>query len=946
LCPACLLGVLLDDGPGPASDGGSLEEVAYRDHALAVIGRFDEGGVGVVYEAEEVGLGRVVALKVLREEHRDDDTLRRRFEEEARIGARLQHPGIVPVYQSGMLGDRPFFTMRRVEGRSLAAVLAERPPLPRSLGVFLQVCQALAYAHDLGVIHRDLKPSNVMVGDFGEVVLLDWGMARERDRAPAGASPRVEIATSDGSIKPGSGPVMGTPAYMAPEQARGEADRLDERCDVFGLGAILCEILTGRPPYTGQPESEVRRKAREADLGEALARIDAAEADPELRALARACLDPDPARRPANAGGVAAAIAAYQAGVDERLKAAEQARWKAEGRAAEARKRLWVTLALMAVCAGVGIWYFADRAERARKDREREQVIDRMLEEAGRLRVSGRSAEARAVSRAVEGLLPEAGDGLRRRAAARVADLQTLAQLEEARSAPARAGDPRVPGQRATAYAEAFRRYEVDPTRADVAEAAGRIRGQPIREALVVALDDWARAVRDPEQRRRLREVAAAADPRPEGLEGRLRKALSARDRAALVALAGSPDLADQPAAVLVALGSTLREAGARAEAAAVLRRAQELNPSDFWVNLELAAALAVLGPAEAAGAEAYRTASLALSRRNPLVYLYLGQALHDAGRPAEAAEAYRQALAIQPEYPEALNNLGNSLTALRRLDEAVAAFRKAIALREDYALAYFNLGYALDEQEKFDEAAESYRRAVASRPDYAEAYCNLGLAEYRLGSFAKAVADLDRGLALLPPGDPLRPSFERVVGMGRSLAELDPKLEAALAGKAKPSDVAETVGFARLCAWRNRQLHAHAARYYLDAFAAEPALADDLVVGDRYAAAGSAAMAGCGRGADAAGLSPDERADLRRRALGWLRADLDLRAKAIAGDDPAARDDARNRLRYWLRDPNLEGVRAPDALAALPDDERAGWEALWSDHARLIAPTPSQTGP
>src|SRR5262249_10559668 len=152
--------------------------------------------------------------------------------------------------------------------------------------VFEQVCQALAYAHAQGVIHRDLKPANVMVGAFGEVQVMDWGLAKGLSPAPAdavseppadggGGSPTV----CGGGGETQAGTVLGTPGYMAPEQARGEADALDERCDVFGLGAMLCNILTGHPPFSGEaPEARVRQAAR-GDLAEAFARLDGCGAD-------------------------------------------------------------------------------------------------------------------------------------------------------------------------------------------------------------------------------------------------------------------------------------------------------------------------------------------------------------------------------------------------------------------------------------------------------------------------------------------------------------------------------------------------------------------------------------------------------------------------------------------------------------------------------------------
>ena len=219
---------------------------------------------------------------MLLETHKEKPDLVRRFVEEAQIGGQLQHPGVVPVYELGTFGDRrPYFTMKLVKGQTLAELLAGRESpiedLPRFLGIFEQVCQTVAYAHARDVIHRDLKPSNVMVGSFGEVQVMDWGLAKVLarggvvDDAAAGKIPAHEtvIATarvgSDSDLSQ-AGSVLGTPAYMAPEQARGEIDLVDERADVFALGSILCEVLTGRPAFTGRTTGEIHRKAALGDL--------------------------------------------------------------------------------------------------------------------------------------------------------------------------------------------------------------------------------------------------------------------------------------------------------------------------------------------------------------------------------------------------------------------------------------------------------------------------------------------------------------------------------------------------------------------------------------------------------------------------------------------------------------------------------------------------------
>jgi hypothetical protein len=322
-------------GPGTTGADGFGPGGRYQ-----VEGELARGGMGVILRGRDRDLGRELAIKVLRADHRDNAAMARRFVEEAQIGGQLQHPGVVPVYELGRLPDgRPYFTMRLVRGQTLAALLAARPDPAhdsmRFLVIFSQVCQAVAYAHACGVIHRDLKPANIMVGAFGEVRVMDWGLARvlrgrggQAGPPPANPDEQAPVRTvrtgpSGGDTQAGS--VLGTPAYMAPEQARGEVGRLDERCDVFGLGAVLCEVLTGRPPFGGAPHPDVLRRAARGELDEAHARLDGCGADPGLVLLAKACLAPDPDARPGNAGLVAEGVSVYFARVEKRVRAAEVA---------------------------------------------------------------------------------------------------------------------------------------------------------------------------------------------------------------------------------------------------------------------------------------------------------------------------------------------------------------------------------------------------------------------------------------------------------------------------------------------------------------------------------------------------------------------------------------------------------------------------------------------
>jgi tetratricopeptide (TPR) repeat protein len=371
------------------------------------------GGMGAVYRALDVALGRDVAVKLLSDRFAPGSPLAQRFLSEARITGQLQHPGIPAVHQVGTLPDgRPFLAMKLIKGSTLEALLKERadPSAERGrlLGVFEAVCQAVGYAHAHRVIHRDIKPSNVMVGAFGEVQVMDWGLAKVLGDAepategrgdPQSASVNALAAEetqpwTEGSPtpQPGShtqaGSLVGTPAFIPPEQAVGEIAKVNERSDVFGLGALLAVILTGKPPYVGATFESVRVQAVRGQLEDCFARLDASGAEPELVALCKKCLALEPGDRPRDAGEVAVAVAGLRSAAEERAKLAERERLAAEVRAAEQTKRRkafqWAAAAIVAVLllgvAGTTIGLIqADRqrqaAEQAHKDEAEQRGI-------------------------------------------------------------------------------------------------------------------------------------------------------------------------------------------------------------------------------------------------------------------------------------------------------------------------------------------------------------------------------------------------------------------------------------------------------------------------------------------------------------------------------------------------------------------------------------------
>lgn len=813
----------------PAS--GAMPAPTEVPERYQLLGEIARGGMGTILKGRDIDLGRDIAVKVLLEEHAGKPELLHRFVEEAQISGQLQHPGIVPVYELGQLADqRPFFTMKLVKGQTLAALLESRSgpadELTRWVGIFSQVCQTLAYAHARRVIHRDLKPSNVMVGAFGEVQVMDWGLAKVLAEGGIADEKKTRIredlsvirtSRSEGSEVEGStgsntvaGSVLGTPAYMAPEQARGDVDLVDERTDVFGLGAVLCEILTGHPPFAGK-KAEAQRRAETAQLGSAYERLDASAADPELIGLAKRCLAAEPWDRPRDAGQVAEAVTEYQHSVAERLHQAELAHAAEAARAEEARvtaveaqakaraerKSRHLTLALGACVLLAGLvgaagwrWVELDRMGRVAA---REARVHSALQEALRLRGVAQGAdegnltpwaEAVAAAKNAEALLePSVNLALQAQARELLAhvtaeeiqaeeavraterDRVLLDRLFDIRSSRAELSDFRTPvntdyASRMTdkAYAKAFREAGLDLEVLTPKDAGERLRSRPAAVDLAAAIDDWAflrSLLKDVAGAKLLTDLAQAADPDPWRRE--LRKAIALPNGAsqleALMTLANRPGLETLGPVSIDLLGQALLRAGDKQLAEVVLRKAQQRHPGDVWVNFDLAQLLEQQGKRQ--DAIRYYMAARAI---RPETAHKLAHLLRDAGELDEAVVIFKQLSRLRPKevrhvmcLARILNQAGRRAEASALLDTRVADLLQKDELLRNDAGHQLQLGTALRMQGKLDEAIIALKESVRIKPDGSAAYTELGQALAAHEDPNAAIAAFRKSIELKP---------------------------------------------------------------------------------------------------------------------------------------------------------------------------------------------------
>ena len=698
-----------------------------------LLGEIARGGMGVILKGHDTDLGRDIAVKVLDARYIGRPEVVQRFVEEAQIGGQLQHPGIVPVYELGLMADEsPYFTMKLVKGHTLAALFSQRKNAGdergKLLSIFESVCQTVAYAHSKGVLHRDLKPANVMVGAFGEVQVVDWGLAKVLRRGGVADEKRAQdtIHTVIETVRsgPGStgsdsmvGSVMGTPAYMAPEQAQGEIEMLDERADVFSLGAILCELLTGKPPYENVEGESLVSQAARAKLAPARARIEGCEADPALKQLCLDCLMTARETRPANAAVVAKAVHEFLASVEERAAKAELAAAKASIQAAEERRARRLTLALggtivVALALGGGGWWWSSR-ERQKRLQQTHEAVEAAQSEAIDFSQAGKPKEALASARRalelaqsgeaeaalvehVRGFVAKAEQDLgaadRERALAEQDEKLRSRLIDLRLKETATITDPKIEAAVDGEFTKAFQDYGVDLEGDDLVPALKRIRDRSIAREVALALDDWARLRRrvlgaKSDKAENLAVLAMDLDPDP--VRMRMREAIAASDMPALLELASPANLPKLEPGTIFVIAAELWDAKAadrKPDAQRILEEARVLFPGDFV--LQAAAGQACQERFSFERALSCRSAALALRPGDIFMRTKVAESLYSVGREAEAEAQLRNCLAVNAADTDANYLLGCVQGLLGDYPGALASLSRSPAIAADSGMA------------------------------------------------------------------------------------------------------------------------------------------------------------------------------------------------------------------------------------------------------------------
>jgi serine/threonine protein kinase/tetratricopeptide (TPR) repeat protein len=769
--------------PPSVSQGDTAEPPSRNLGDYRLIREVGRGGMGVVYEAEQISLGRRVALKVLPLAATMDPRHLQRFHNEARAAANLHHSNIVPVHGVGCEQGVHYFSMQFIDGRTLAQVIAQqRAPQtshlstidhqqadanastaspaspststpPSDAAYFRQVAQwgiqaaeALDYAHTLGVVHRDVKPANLIVDTTGRLWVTDFGLAQVQSDA------RLTM----------TGDLVGTLHYMSPEQALARRVPIDHRTDVYSLGATFYELLTLQPTFDGEDRQELLRQIafEEPSRPRRLER----GIPVELETIVLKALEKSPTDRYATAQEMADDLQRFLR--DEPIRARRPPLWLQLRKWGRRHRPLVASLAvgmmtLLLVGVAMAIGYQRRLAETERgvtaalvQAETHVEEGDKLIDQPERWQATARLAQA-ALEKAEEllavgeatGSLTRRVENVRAAVAAAVADSKLLVavdriRLEEATFKNGRFDDARA----ARLYAKVLADHGIDLAAPEA--AAARIRESRVRDGLLASLADWHRITDDERERHQLEQVLDTAAP-PEDFTTQWREAIRRRDGRAMARWALALPAQRLPAAILCNRARELGSVKEWAAAEQLLRTGLESKPGDFWLNHELGLVLLGQGPARAEEAVGYLRVARALRMDNPGAHLNLGRALQDKGDLEGAIQCYRAALRLDPNYVEAHTNLGTALYSKEDVDAAIAAYSEALRLDNNHPKAHVNLGVALCKKGKLEEAIAEYQTAIRLNDNSPEVHLDLGNALRDQGKLDVAIGEYQTAIQL-----------------------------------------------------------------------------------------------------------------------------------------------------------------------------------------------------
>ena len=705
-------------------------------------GEIARGGMGVVYRGFDRELKRDVAIKIAKSSDKSARDLR--FAREAQISGQLQHPGIVPVHQTGVLNDgRQYIAMKLVNGQTLMSLISDpdRSKVDAHyFKVFGDICNTMAYAHSKNIVHRDLKPDNVMVGEFGEVQIMDWGLAKKLgsqnslDQNPSPAAGETTAPAEDANSTigingndPGEtkiGQIFGTPAYMPPEQAKGEL--LDKRADVFAMGGILFQILTGKPPFDATTASLALAKSIDSDLNDAFEILDQTGADPQLIAITKSCLASRIQDRPLDAQVVNERFSAYLELRERNFQESklEKARTNERLIAQQKRNRQQFVfgasiIAALVASSFVGFLYFKEKNSRiADQSRIEREGLERKISHEARIRTSlanaknyqelaeakptfNQHADWTLALKEIEKADSLVADGIDDKLQDEFMKMDNLVRAERA-AAQRRKTEYEVEKDCCEElfvlaehvyypedlricnwinlepqFAAIFERLNIKPGIISH-DAIERLANSQFKQELIFGLLCWRRecslqyhdrfVLEQPpvEIKNRIfwiRRLVERADPDP--FRTQIRLLIESYDNVGLIELS-QQDAAVSSVLTVHQLAAALKSVGiAKADFREFFLRAQQRFPKDFFVNWYLPVMSVETDQS------AYALACYSLRPNNPAVLAAVGNAYMKTGKPFRAIASLEELVRIAPYYQMGQRNLAKAYDMAGQFEKA-----------------------------------------------------------------------------------------------------------------------------------------------------------------------------------------------------------------------------------------------------------------------------------